>query len=220
MPGLNLAALILLVVTLTQIVSWVGKSVLQELAFSAYSRVLLSSPASKQRTLRKQVLADKAALSKTSSQDEFAKWAKLRRKLDKGLADLEAVNTQITSAKSSFSLRFNSLLWFITTGSQLFLVWWYRRQPVFYLPSGWAPGIVGWMLSFPSAPKGSVSSAAWAAVCKRVLLTAEEVVKDLLIPGPAAPAMVPPFAAQPGGAPAEKARPSATIHTIESENLD
>ena len=60
------------------------------------------------------------------------------------------------------------------------------------------------MLSFPSAPKGqlarspiltydeltvsgSVSSAAWAAVCKRVLLTAEEVVKDLLIPGPAAP---------------------------------
>lgn len=29
---------------------------------------------------------------------------------------------------------------------------------------------------------GSVSSAAWAAVCKRVLLTAEEVVKDLLAP--------------------------------------
>ena len=58
-------------------------------AFSAYSRVFLSSSAAKQRTLRKQVLEDKAQLAKTSSQDEFAKWAKLRRKVDKGLADLE-----------------------------------------------------------------------------------------------------------------------------------
>lgn len=92
MPGLNLALLILIVVTLTQVVSWVGKSVLQELAFSIYSRALLGSTASKQRKLRKQVLEDKTTLSKTSSQDEFAKWAKLRRKLDKGLADLEGIS--------------------------------------------------------------------------------------------------------------------------------
>jgi hypothetical protein len=38
------------------------------------------------------VLADKADLAKTSSQDEFAKWAKLKRKLDKGLADLEKIS--------------------------------------------------------------------------------------------------------------------------------
>lgn len=38
------------------------------------------------------MLADKAELAKTSSQDEFAKWAKLKRKLDKGLADLEKIS--------------------------------------------------------------------------------------------------------------------------------
>lgn len=64
------------------------------------------------------------------------------------------LDTQLSGAKSSFSLRFNSVLWAITTGSQLFLVWWYRRQPVFYLPAGWAPGIIGWVLSFPNAPRG------------------------------------------------------------------
>ena len=37
-------------------------------------------------------MTDKAELAKTSSQDEFAKWAKLRRKLDKGIADLEKIS--------------------------------------------------------------------------------------------------------------------------------
>lgn len=49
----------------------------------------------KQRKLRKQVLEDKAELGRTSSQDEFAKWAKLRRKLDKSLADLEKASKYI-----------------------------------------------------------------------------------------------------------------------------
>jgi hypothetical protein len=61
-------------------------------AFSTYSRVFLSSSATKQRQLRKQVLQDKAELAGTSSQDEFAKWARLRRKVDKSLADLEKIS--------------------------------------------------------------------------------------------------------------------------------
>ena len=58
-------------------------------AFGIYSRIFLAATTAKQRALRKQVLEDKAELSRTSSQDEFAKWAKLKRKVDKGLADLE-----------------------------------------------------------------------------------------------------------------------------------
>jgi len=85
----NLAVLIFLIVLLTQVVAWIGKSVLQEAAFSLYSSVFLAKAQRDQKRLRKQVLEDKADLAKTSSQDEFAKWAKLRRKVDKGLADLE-----------------------------------------------------------------------------------------------------------------------------------
>lgn len=106
MPQISLAILIFLVVLFTQTVAWVGKSVLQDAvsyldskqrhssrqAFNLYSTVFYSRTASKQRALRKQVLADKAELAKTSSQDEFAKWAKLKRKLDKGLADLEKLS--------------------------------------------------------------------------------------------------------------------------------
>ena len=94
----NLALLILITVFTTQAVSWIGKSVLQTLAFSTYSRIFLGSKSRQQRVLRKQVLVDKAELGKTSSQDEFAKWARLRRKVDKSLADLEKISTSLHSA--------------------------------------------------------------------------------------------------------------------------
>lgn len=103
----NLALVIFFCTLLNQIVSWVGKSVLQEIAFTAYSWVFLSSTAAKQRKLRKQVLEDKAELGRTSSQDEFAKWAKLRRKLDKGLADLEKTSNSYISGLTCTMLTLN-----------------------------------------------------------------------------------------------------------------
>lgn len=103
----NLAALILITVFLTQAVSWIGKSVLQSTAFNIYSRIFLSSKSKQQRILRKQVLKDKAELARTSSQDEFAKWARLRRKVDKSLADLEKISTFTRHrAKLDFRVRF------------------------------------------------------------------------------------------------------------------
>lgn len=171
MASPNLAVLIFLVVLLTQVVAWIGKSVLQEAAFSLYSSIFLSSAYRDQKKLRKQVLEDKAELGRTSSQDEFAKWAKLKRKLDKGLADLEktselaraarfspayanTTDTTLTSSRSTFALRFSSLIWVFTTGAQLVLVWWFRKQAVFWIPDQWLPGPVAYILRFPSAPKG------------------------------------------------------------------
>lgn len=46
----------------------------------------------KQRDLKKELLATKAELMQTSAQDQFAKWAKLRRRVDKGLADLDEIS--------------------------------------------------------------------------------------------------------------------------------
>lgn len=46
-----------------------------------------------QRGLQREVVASRAQLRATSSQDEFAKWAKLRRTLDKKVADLEKLST-------------------------------------------------------------------------------------------------------------------------------
>ncbi|KAG5339868.1 GET complex subunit get1 [Termitomyces sp. Mn162] len=105
------------------------------------------------RAKRKEVLNTKAELLKTSAQDQFAKWAKLRRSADKGLAELEKLNSDVASAKTAFSIKFNSAIWLLTTGVQFFVGWWYRKTAVFYLPPGWF-GPLGWWLSFPFAPAG------------------------------------------------------------------
>lgn len=64
-------------------------------------------------------------------------------------------DTQLSSARAGFAMRFSTLIWVITTGASLALAWWYRREPVFWMPAGWVPGPVEWLLRFPSAPKGT-----------------------------------------------------------------
>ena len=46
----------------------------------------------RQRQLKSEILLKKAELLQTSAQDQFAKWAKLRRSVDKGLADLDKLS--------------------------------------------------------------------------------------------------------------------------------
>ena len=57
-----------------------------------YVRVFNSKKVADQRKLKSDILAAKAELLQTSAQDQFAKWAKLRRKVDKDLADLEKLS--------------------------------------------------------------------------------------------------------------------------------
>lgn len=42
--------------------------------------------------MKGEILKMKADLAATNSQDEFAKWAKLRRKLDKGVLEYETLS--------------------------------------------------------------------------------------------------------------------------------
>ena len=73
-------------------------------AFAAYQPFFVRPSYTRQRALKKEILANKAELNATSSQDQFAKWAKLRRKLDKGLADLEKLSTYCVFLKSDIEL--------------------------------------------------------------------------------------------------------------------
>ncbi|PBK73523.1 hypothetical protein ARMSODRAFT_1015071 [Armillaria solidipes] len=178
---MSLLLTIFALVFVAELISWIGQSVLLDFFYSLYLRIFYSSHAEKQRKLKAEILATKAELLKTSAQDQFAKWAKLRRSVDKGLADLEKLNGELSSIKSSFSMKFTAAIWMSTTGSQFIVGWWYRKAAVFYLPDGWF-GPVAWWVSFPFAPKGSVSVGMWQMACRRVIKVGERVVKDLCVP--------------------------------------
>ncbi|KAG8896011.1 GET complex subunit get1 [Tulasnella sp. 417] len=195
---MDLILTIFLLVLLTQAISWIGQSVLLDLAYALYQRLFNGAKVAQQRSLKTSILNTKKELLETSAQDQFAKWAKLRRKIDKELAELEKLNSELGSAKTAFSLKFNTAIWIFTTGAQMVLGWWYRKTPVFYLPKGWF-GPFTWWLSLPFAPAGksrigplsqlcrdidpsdlgSVSCGAWQMACKRVITMMERVIRDL-----------------------------------------
>lgn len=52
-------------------------------------------------------------------------------------------------------------IWVLTSGLKFGVRIKYRKTPVFWLPKGAFPGFIEWILSLTSAPKGSVSVAAW-----------------------------------------------------------
>jgi tail-anchored protein insertion receptor len=199
---MTLLITVFLLVFMTELISWIGQTVLFDLvrvhsghrvrqrthfrdcpvtesipqAYAVHIRVFDSAAETRQRTLKTEILAAKAELLQTSAQDQFAKWAKLRRNVDKGLAELEKLSewptfifadlacefsrshsalpdSQLASRKMAFSLTFHTLLWILTTGMQLAIGWYYRRAAVFYLPPGWL-GPLEWWMALPFAPQG------------------------------------------------------------------
>lgn len=160
-----------------------------------------------QNRLRAEVVRLKRELNGTSSQDEFAKWAKLRRQHDKAVtqyeeicrddisisrshrysytlhevpkfrvlhaADFLPLRCKIASSLQSFRSTFDKVVtatrWLGTNGLRVFLQWWFAKRPMFWLPQGWVPGYVEWLLAFPRAPTGSVSIQMWGIACATVV---------------------------------------------------
>ncbi|KAH8928864.1 hypothetical protein BT69DRAFT_1276779 [Atractiella rhizophila] len=174
-----LALTIFLFTLLSSLISWIGQEVVLTSAHALYLRVTASPLQKQQTSLKSDILQTKADMLATSPQGRFAKWAKLRRKLDKQIAELDTLNKQITMSRTTFSMSFKAFLFGLTTITPFLITSWYGKQAVFWLPPGWF-GPLTWWLSFPFAPYGSVSCGVWSMVCKRVVGLAEKNVRGVL----------------------------------------
>uniref|UniRef100_V5ENQ6 Uncharacterized protein n=1 Tax=Kalmanozyma brasiliensis (strain GHG001) TaxID=1365824 RepID=V5ENQ6_KALBG len=117
------ALVILLSVLLVQSITLLGKSRLQDILWFLYTSVFHRSTLSSQRSLRRDILSTKRELAATSSQDQFAKWAKLRRKVDKSLADLERTNASLSTARSTFNMLFKGVMTLIAVVGAVGNLW-------------------------------------------------------------------------------------------------
>ncbi|GLA31288.1 GET complex subunit get1 [Aspergillus niger] len=165
------------------LVNTIGASTIDNLLWLLYLKVPTSTSKKykEQNRLKREVVQLKRDMNNTSSQDEFAKWAKLRRKHDKTMEEYEAINKQLVSQKTSFDWGVKIVRWFGTSGLKFFLQFWYSKTPVFHLPEGWLPYYMAWLLSFPRAPMGSVSIQIWSNVCATAITTMAEVVTAVLL---------------------------------------
>ncbi|EGE85696.1 protein GET1 [Blastomyces dermatitidis ATCC 18188] len=169
MPSLLITILLLNIVI--YVINTIGAATIDSLLWLFYIKLPTgtSHMAREQRRLKREVIQLKREMNATSSQDEFAKWAKLRRRHDKALETYEAKNNELTQCKSSFDMTVKSVRWAATSGLMLFLQFWYSKRPIFTLPPAWIPWQVQWVLSFPRAPMGTVSIQIWGGACATVV---------------------------------------------------
>ncbi|KAM0445267.1 hypothetical protein ACHAO4_009865 [Trichoderma viride] len=167
----HLMIIVFLVEAAAKLINAVGAAKINDLLWTLinYLPVPTSNAAAEQRKLQAQYLAARREMNTTSSQDEFAKWAKLRRKHDKLLEQLEASKKGLDSARSSFDKALTALRFLLTRAPQYIIPFWYATQPMFWLPHGWFPYYAEWIISFPRAPLGSVSIASWQLACAGIL---------------------------------------------------
>ncbi len=70
-----------------------------------------------------------------------------------------------------------------TTGLRFLLQFWFAKQPMFWLPQGWLPGYIEWILACPKAPMGSISVQVWWLACAGVIQLLGELVMGLSLLG-------------------------------------
>ena len=85
------------------------------------------------------------------------------------LTNVSTAAQSLQSFKTSFDSVISVLRWGGTKGIQVFLQFWFSKTPLFWLPRGWVPGYIEWILSFPRAPTGSVSIQIWGIACASVV---------------------------------------------------
>ncbi|KAL4763172.1 guided entry of tail-anchored proteins factor 1 [Aspergillus foveolatus] len=165
------------------LVNTIGAATIDNLLWLLYLKLPTSlyQTAQEQSKLKREVVQLKRDMNNTSSQDEFAKWAKLRRRHDKALSDYEALNQKLSSQKGSFDWFVKIARWLSTTGLKIFIQFRYSKTPVFELPGGWLPYPVEWVLAFPRAPQGSVSVQVWNSVCATAVTVIAEIITSLAL---------------------------------------
>ncbi|KEY72734.1 hypothetical protein S7711_02521 [Stachybotrys chartarum IBT 7711] len=167
----SLLVLVFAIEAAVRIINAVGASTINNLLWTAYNHlpVSTSKSAAQQRKMQADYLKVRRELNATSSQDEFAKWAKLRRQHDKLLEQLENTKKSMDGSRASFDRYINGVRILLTRTPQYILPFWYAKEPMFWLPHGWFPYYAEWIISFPRAPIGSVSIASWQLACVGLL---------------------------------------------------
>ncbi|KAJ3289223.1 GET complex subunit get1 [Rhizoclosmatium sp. JEL0117] len=130
--------------------------------------VVPSAAAAKAAKVKTELIAAKKVLNSISAQDEFAKWAKERRRHDKLETEYANLVKAQGSDKSSFERTVSWGVWIAVWALQAFIILYYRKTPMFYVPKSFV-GPFASMLRWPFAPAGSVSATFWLFASKNVI---------------------------------------------------
>ncbi|KAK9896890.1 hypothetical protein P389DRAFT_168606 [Cystobasidium minutum MCA 4210] len=182
------------IVLFNSFIALIGQAAISSFLYTLiFTYILPSDVHKKQKALKKDIVDGRRELQSISAQDEFSRWAKVRRRVDKQVNELEALNTSLTSHRGSFNTVIKVLLFILTTGLQWSFSARYSRDAVVYLPKDWF-GPLTWFLGLPFAPAGALSCGIYIMLIKRVIGILTRITTDIYSGVRGQPSETPPVA--------------------------
>lgn len=129
-----------------------------------YALSLLFQESNHIGNVREEIAETRKKMSQISMMDEFAKHARLQRKLIKLQDELKAEKMTVSSSRLKYKLIVGSGASLIMGLIMVFLIYMYRSEPVLVLPEKWLSPL-SFIISWPSQHEGAVSGLFWISVC-------------------------------------------------------
>ncbi|KAH8021922.1 hypothetical protein HPB51_018771 [Rhipicephalus microplus] len=117
--------------------------------------------------MRRQVCDLRAELGSMNIVDEFAKYAKIQRKINKMSEELAHQAKLKSMYTFKVRLAATALLYALVGVAVAYIVWNYRSHPVVVLPEAWLSPI-GSLLAPASGPPGGIGLTPWLLVSSSV----------------------------------------------------
>lgn len=182
-PSTLLVAIFFVLFT-KKIVHFVGKSNIKNNAWTLYTQVASTAGHPKFAKLaakRKEFVDINKERRSISAQDQYAKWTKLNRQLDAVSAEMKTLGDEMSVEKAQFTKLLDLVIMALTTAPIWFSRYWYRKNVLFYFPTGVLPSKVEWFLALPFMSTGAVGLTIWMFAVNSVLSSVEFLVTFLLL---------------------------------------
>ncbi|XP_020341024.1 tail-anchored protein insertion receptor WRB isoform X2 [Oncorhynchus kisutch] len=118
--------------------------------------------------MRAVIQAMKKELSSINMMDEFARYARLERKINKMTDKLKTYVKSRTGQQTKIKWVVNIVYYILQAVLMISLIWKYYADPVTVLPSKWISPLER-MVAFPSGVAGGVGITCWLVVCNKVV---------------------------------------------------
>ncbi|XP_030433435.1 tail-anchored protein insertion receptor WRB [Gopherus evgoodei] len=129
---------------------------------------LLQKDAEQESQMRADIHNMKQELSTISMMDEFARYARLERKINKMTDKLKTHVKARTAQLAKIKWVINIVFYILQAALMISLIWKYYSEPVTVLPSKWLAPMER-LVAFPTGVAGGVGITCWLVVCNKVV---------------------------------------------------
>ncbi|XP_051253011.1 guided entry of tail-anchored proteins factor 1 [Dicentrarchus labrax] len=137
-------------------------------SISSFLSKMVQKDAEQESEMRAEIQEMKKEQSSISMMDEFARYARLERKINKMTDKLKTHVKSRTAQQAKMKWVVNIVFYILQAAVMISLIWKYYSDPVTVVPSKWiAP--VERLVAFPTGVAGGVGITCWLVVCNKVV---------------------------------------------------